>query len=554
MPQRPNPLDLEENTQTLPEEHTTEAIMDPQEEIQQLQAQLQVMKDQAAAMMKAEIDKMRQELEETHAVRLRAMQKRQEEELEKVRKGYGKELTDMYDKMKATQRELREKEETTEELKEALEKEKMDKGAGVDPNLQPFVDAITKATEAAARDIVKRSKQEDRVGVKKLPPPVFKGLKGERPDAHLLRTNDWFSTIYPDMTTVTDADKIRDFRHTLDNLAREWYDGMALTGTWKKFSTEFSRYFSTQGRSMRQLHERWKHFMYHPDTDNIEEYIRDVQETAKQLNYDDDDVLAELQTTMPDAMYGQVIKEKSLTDLIRFLKEIYAKDERKKAATATSTVSTAPFSYIKDKMHEDQPDLTETIYKLADRFERFELKDRKPFKPYITPGGKGKVRKGFKGKNKGRFRYNNRGYNDNRGRYYDDNRGRQYDDNRYRNNNNRFRYRDKPRYNKGKFDKSPIVRKPRVNSKSIDKDKQDRCHNCKEMGHWARDCPQLNNRSRQQDNTYEDYTYLGQNTQYPISLRPQDISQPRNDMLKVLPHQIDQYNGIFDSVYPQELN
>ena len=35
----------------------------------------------------------------------------------------------------------------------------------------------------------------------KIPPPIFKGLPGERPEAHLLRANNWILTIYYRLTS-----------------------------------------------------------------------------------------------------------------------------------------------------------------------------------------------------------------------------------------------------------------------------------------------------------------------------------------------------------------
>ena len=50
----------------------------------------------------------------------------------------------------------------------------------------------------------------------KLPPPIFKGLPGERPEAHLLRANDWIDTY-----NILPVNKPANFKHTLDHLARE---------------------------------------------------------------------------------------------------------------------------------------------------------------------------------------------------------------------------------------------------------------------------------------------------------------------------------------------
>ena len=71
-----------------------------------------------------------------------------------------------------------------------------------------------------------------------------------------------------------------------------------------EFTTHFSKYFSTQGRNIKHLHERWRTFSFDPATDDIEEYIRDVKEAAKQLGHGDDAVLNLLKATMPTELYG----------------------------------------------------------------------------------------------------------------------------------------------------------------------------------------------------------------------------------------------------------
>ena len=49
----------------------------------------------------------------------------------------------------------------------------------------------------------------------KISPPIFKGLPGERPEAHLLRANDWMDTY-----NILPVNKPTNFKHTLDHLTR----------------------------------------------------------------------------------------------------------------------------------------------------------------------------------------------------------------------------------------------------------------------------------------------------------------------------------------------
>ena len=86
----------------------------------------------------------------------------------------------------------------------------------------------------------------------KIPPPIFKGLPGERPEAHLLRANDWMDTY-----NILPVNKPANFKHTLDHLVRDWYDSLTLPIAWNDLQQRFSRYFSTQGRSIKHLHDKW---------------------------------------------------------------------------------------------------------------------------------------------------------------------------------------------------------------------------------------------------------------------------------------------------------
>ena len=73
---------------------------------------------------------------------------------------------------------------------------------------------------------------------------------------------------------MTNAMKVRSFKLTLDHLAREWYDNADSKGDYEKLKGDFSRHFSTQGKSVRNLHARWNSFTFDPNTDDIEVFLR----------------------------------------------------------------------------------------------------------------------------------------------------------------------------------------------------------------------------------------------------------------------------------------
>ena len=301
---------------------------------------------------------------------------------------------------------------------------------------------------------------------KRIPPPIFKGTPGERPEAHLLRALDWFDTI----GAVRNRDRLSNFKHTLDHNAREWLHDLNMEEyghlTWPKCVEAFSRYFSTQGRSLPLLHKAWREFEFHPETDDIEEFIRNVQECARQLNYDNDATMNMIKSTMPKVCYGTLYPMTNLAETINFCKDYFARSPREQAQAAANAgdATGTPFTHIKSKGQ----DFTQTLHKLTDTLNKFDIK-QKPYKPTISPPR-------FRGRGRGRGRSFNPRDSKPRQNFSGGGRGR-------------GGFRGRSRGGGGRFDKSPNKRNPRQNSKTKDVDR-DRCRYCREIGHWERECPQ----------------------------------------------------------------
>ena len=106
-------------------------------------------------------------------------------------------------------------------------------------------------------------------------------------------------------------DKVYNFKHTLDGDARECYADyigrMDEIPPWNALINEFSRYYSTQGRGEKNLHDTWRKMTFTPETDDIEIFIRDIQECAKQLNYTDQVLVTTLKAAMPKEIYGNSV-------------------------------------------------------------------------------------------------------------------------------------------------------------------------------------------------------------------------------------------------------
>ena len=309
---------------------------------------------------------------------------------------------------------------------------------------------------------------------KRISPPIFKGDKGERPEAHLLRAKDWFDS----SGIVRNQDKVYNFKHTLDSKAREWYADLMNKATipprWPELETAFSRYFSTQGRSIKHLHDSWRKMSFNPETDDIEEFIRDAQECAKQLEYDDHVIINMIKSVMPREIYGTLYYMDDLAEVINFCKDYFSKNPKEqntetnnvpdKGATALSPFSKITPSGQPIDFQQSLTQLTENLYKLDF--------NQKPYKPTLYPQGRGR------GRGRGNGRFQGRGGGQRSYQPY----------NPQRRGRGRGGFRGRPRGGQ-KFDRSPTKRNPRENSRTKDVDR-DRCRYCREIGHWVKDCPQ----------------------------------------------------------------
>jgi hypothetical protein len=248
-------------------------------------------------------------------------------------------------------------------------------------------------------------------------------------------------------------------------------------------------------------------------------------------------------------------KSHSMDESIDILNLLYKDDEETlKHCDKTEATTTSPFSILKstDKKvsFNENTHMTESMNQLSvalNKFTQFENKrepkqaPKPPYKPWIAPRGRGRPSfnrnsnsqyqpRRFDSNNRGRgfdrsrsfssFRkpWFNRNQNNSfspRGRNFTRpfNRNRQFnrDYSRDRNFRNRTPYQ--------RFDRSPS-RTGNIRQKPPNKDDQ-RCFNCREIGHWSKECPQLrNNRSR--NNSQSD---LRQMTEVDMEVAIKDIQE-----------------------------
>ena len=143
------------------------------------------------------------------------------------------------------------------------------------------------------------------------------------------------------------VNKPASFKHTLNHLVREWYHSLTFPIAWNDLQQGFSRYFSTQRRSIKHLHDKWRNFSFTLSQDDIEAYIRDVKEVAHKLNYNDDAVLHLIKATMPLEIYGTLYNQDDLNVVITMVKDIYAKKPEPANPPTATRGAAAPFTLIR---------------------------------------------------------------------------------------------------------------------------------------------------------------------------------------------------------------
>ena len=347
-----------------------------------------------------------------------------------------------------------------------------------------------------------------------IPLPVFKGKKGEDPEDHILKVEDYFGLHQID----DQQDKIKRFKDTLFETARKWAQTLNYTEEVVKFDYDpvieddkkasmkylFLRRFAKEGRTLEAAYSAWGSLTSDPNKDDIEQFIQKVEELAKKLGYNEDTQVMAVKSVLPRDVYGICMTYKTLKELKTFLIDLFTNPKMREAVPGTASVSGEPgvFSigqHVENKVVNptiaDVSKIRQDMDALQVRFNKissadFRSKTSKPWKPEVTPpkrrGGFNRGREGkqyenayrsdrFKNENDGQSRDTSQ--RDTAGNFRNRGQGR----GRFKSN-----FRGKGR-GRGGFDKSPNVRRPRVASKTVDKDKM-RCHYCNEFGHFIREC------------------------------------------------------------------
>ena len=126
-----------------------------------------------------------------------------------------------------------------------------------------------------------------------------------------------------------------------------------------------------------------------PATNDVEVFLRDLQECAKQLNYDDQVVITTIRAAMPQEVYGALYKMTDLSEVIDFCKNYYAKSPKERLkAQSTAKLDASPFKKIQE---ESPPDIATMLNKLTESLNKMDF-TQKPYKPTLYPSGRGRGR------------------------------------------------------------------------------------------------------------------------------------------------------------------
>ena len=142
---------------------------------------------------------------------------------------------------------------------------------------------------------------------------MFKGKKGEDPEDHILKVEDYF-----EIHQITEqGEKIWRFKDTLFEIARKWaqtlnydevkkFDYDSKNANDKKASVKylFLARFAKEGRTLEAAYSAWGTLSFDPNKDDIEQFISKVEELAKKLGYNEDAQVMAVKSVFPRDVYG----------------------------------------------------------------------------------------------------------------------------------------------------------------------------------------------------------------------------------------------------------
>ena len=224
----------------------------------------------------------------------------------------------------------------------------------------PVLAAMAAEEDVMVADLTRQLKQafeEISLGAN-YPMPTFNGKKGENPEDHCMKAEDYFK-VYK---IVRDEDKKRHFTDTLFLTARRWAEQLPDTVTnydfdldnedSKKISIkyQFLQRFMVKGRITKAMYTAWMQLSFDSSKNDIEEFINEVKNLAKRLGYNEQAQVMAIKNHLPLELYHNCLTINELKDLTDFLVKVYDNPKMKEKlgikdkAPSASGVTTHAFS------------------------------------------------------------------------------------------------------------------------------------------------------------------------------------------------------------------
>ena len=242
-----------------------------------------------------------------------------------------------------------------------------------------------------------------------IPLPQFRGKKGEDPNDHCLKVEDYFAMF----DIESDQDQKKRFLETLFEKARRWASTINIDELdWykyddkytkeqkeKSFKWQFLKRFTRKGRTTHAAFEAWRNLKFDPAKDEVEEFMTNVKNLVATLEFNEEAQIMAIKSNMPRDVYGFCMQHNKLGDLKKFLIELFENPRMKSAVPSiTAATETSAFSMGEFVNNDVVSATSEDIGKVKNEISTLQYKVRrmtsadtrskpnsKPWKPEVTP-------------------------------------------------------------------------------------------------------------------------------------------------------------------------
>ena len=163
------------------------------------------------------------------------------------------------------------------------------------------------------------------------PMPMFHGKKGENPEDHCMKAEDYFK-VYK---IERDEDKRRCFTDTLFLTTRRWAEQLPDTVRNYEFDPDnedskkisikyqFLQRSAVKGQTNEAMYTAWMQLSFDESKDDIEEFINEVKSLAKRLGDNEQVQVMAIKNHLPLELYHNCLTINNLKDLTDFLVKVY---------------------------------------------------------------------------------------------------------------------------------------------------------------------------------------------------------------------------------------